>query len=178
VEELKAELPQLTTFATLSPVPGFRRWLERRLDASGAEGPPADTGVFRDDGAKRLIAAAGDTAVDAAGAFRALTDNGEWWRDTARAEVLRELLLRLCAEYLTRSNKGTGSIDPVARFHLGNGARLERINWLGNTAPRGTKESFGVMVNYLYDPDAIEANHEAFVHSGTVARSAQVDELL
>jgi malonyl-CoA decarboxylase len=178
VEELKAELPQLTRFSTLSPVPGFRRWLERRLDASGAEGATADPGVFREDDAKRLITAAGDTVAGAAGAFRALTGGGEWWRDTARAEVLREPLLRLCAEYLTRPSKGAGGIDPVARFHLGNGARLERINWLGNTAPRGMKESFGVMVNYLYDPDAIEANHEAFVHSGTVARSAQVDGLL
>jgi len=178
VEELKAELPQVVRFATLSPVPGFRRWLERQLDASGVEEAPADTGVFREDDARRLIAAAGDTVASAAGAFRALTDGGEWWRDTARAEVLREPLLRLCAEYLTQPNKGPGAIDPVARFHLGNGARLEHINWLGNTAPRGMKESFGVMVNYLYDPDAIEANHEAFVHSGTVVRSAQVDGLL
>ncbi|MFL5332849.1 MAG: malonyl-CoA decarboxylase [Geminicoccaceae bacterium] len=178
VEELKAELPQITRFSTLSPVPGFRRWLERRLDASGAEGAAAGTGVFREDDAKRLIATAGDTVAGAADAFRALTAGGEWWRDAARAEVLREPLLRLCAEYLTRPNKGVGGIDPVARFHLGNGARLERINWLGNIAPRGMKESFGVMVNYLYDRDAIEANHEAFVHSGTVARSVQVDGLL
>ena len=71
-----------------------------------------------------------------------------------------------------------GNIDPVARFHLGNGARLERINWLGNTAARGMRESYGVMVNYLYDRDAIEANHEAFVHSGQVVRSAAVDGLL
>ena len=66
-----------------------------------------------------------------------------------------------------------GNIDPVARFHLGNGAQLERINWLGNTAGRGMRESYGIMVNYLYDRDAIEANHEAFVHSGQVVRSAR-----
>jgi malonyl-CoA decarboxylase len=134
--------------------------------------------VFREDDVQRLIAAASDTVSGAAAAFRALTDGNEWWRDTARAELLQQPLLRLCAEYLTRPNKSGSAIDPVARFHLGNGARLERINWLGNTSARGLKESFGVMVNYLYDPDAIEANHEAFVHSGTVARSAQVDGLL
>jgi malonyl-CoA decarboxylase len=66
----------------------------------------------------------------------------------------------------------------VARFHLGNGARLERINWLGNTTPRGIEESYGIMVNYLYDPETIEANHEAFAHDGTVVRSAEVDALL
>jgi malonyl-CoA decarboxylase len=61
---------------------------------------------------------------------------------------------------------------------LGNGARLERINWLGNTAPRGIQESFGIMVNYLYDIETIESNHEAFVNDETVMRSADVDALL
>ena len=91
-------------------------------------------------------------------------------------ETLRANLMQLCATYLTR--KPSIRIDPVARFHLGNGARLERINWLGNTTPRGIQESFGIMVNYLYDHDSIEANHEAFVHDGTIARSADVDALL
>jgi malonyl-CoA decarboxylase len=65
----------------------------------------------------------------------------------------------------------------VARFHLGNGARLERVNWLGNVAARGINESYGIMVNYLYDPEQIEANHEAFVR-GAIVRSAAVDALL
>ena len=69
-------------------------------------------------------------------------------------------------------------IDPVARFHLGNGARLERINPRANTSERGMRESFGLMVNYLYDLRSIEANHEAFVRNGAVARSAQVEALL
>jgi malonyl-CoA decarboxylase len=178
VEELKAELPQLEQFSTLSPVPGFRRWLERRFDTVGGEAGAADSPVFREDDAARIIATAGDTPTSAAEAFRVMTSNDDWWQQSGRAEVLREPLLRLCAEYLTRPNKGLGGIDPVARFHLGNGARLERVNWLGNTSARGMQESFGVMVNYLYDPNAIEANHERFVHSGTVARSAQVDGLL
>ena len=69
-------------------------------------------------------------------------------------------------------------VDPVARFHLGNGARLERINWLGNAAPRAIQESFGIMVNYLYDHDSIEDNHEAFVRDGTIVRSPEVDALI
>ncbi|MFC7477663.1 malonyl-CoA decarboxylase [Dankookia sp. GCM10030260] len=165
VEELKAELPQLTRFATLSPVPGFRRWLDRQLAS------PPEGGLFRAEEA----AAFGGT--DPAEGFKAATA-GEWWQDEPRGEALRAPLLRLAATYLTRPNSGMGTIDPVARFHLGNGARLERINWLGNTAARGMQESFGVMVNYLYDPEAIEANHEAFVHSGQVVRSAAVDGLL
>lgn len=178
VEELKAELPRLIRFSTLSPVPGFRRWLRRRLDTSGAETVAADTVVFREGEAKQLTTAAGDTVAGAIDAFRALADDGEWWRDTARVEVLRGPLLRLCAEYLTRPNRGMSAVDPVARFHLGNGARLERLNWVGNMAPRGIKESYGMMVNYLYDPETIEANHEAFAHDGMVARSPEVDALL
>jgi malonyl-CoA decarboxylase len=86
--------------------------------------------------------------------------------------------MRLCAVYLTRQPSQGNRIDPVARFHLGNGARLERINWLGNTAPRAIQESFGIMVNYLYDHDSIEDNHEAFVRDGTIVRSPEVDTLL
>jgi malonyl-CoA decarboxylase len=177
VEELMAELPHLTRFATLSPVPGFDRWLNRRLATSGAEAAAASAALFREDEGKHLITAGG-TVTSAIDAFRALADDGEWWRDTARVRILQRPLLRLCTEYLTRPNKGLGAIDPVARFHLGNGARLERINWLGNTSPRGIKESYGIMVNYLYDPDTIEANHEAFAHDGTVARSPEVDALM
>jgi malonyl-CoA decarboxylase len=86
--------------------------------------------------------------------------------------------MRLCATYLTQSPSTGNRIDPVARFHLGNGARLERINRLGNTAPRAIQESFGIMVSYLYDHDSIESNHEVFGHDGTIARSADVNALL
>ena len=148
VEELQAEFPRLKQFSTLSPIPGLRRWLGQRL-ANGSDPDAALLLELERDG---------------------------WWNDPARSEKLRAPLLRLGACYLTR--KPSIRIDPVARFHLGNGARLERINWLGNSAPRGIQESFGIMVNYLYDHDSIEANHEAFVHDGTIARSADVDALL
>jgi malonyl-CoA decarboxylase len=102
----------------------------------------------------------------------------QWWEDPEVVEALRRPLVRLCALYLTSPAGAGGAVDPVARFHLGNGARLERINWLGNVAPRGVEESFALMVNYLYDPDAIEANHEAFARDGTVTRSPEIDALL
>jgi malonyl-CoA decarboxylase len=149
VEELKTELPQLTRFSTLSPVPGFRRWLEKRLASDETD----------------------------AVSFATLKTDG-WWQDTANSEPLRQPLMRLCATYLTERPGPKGLADPVGRFHLGNGARLERVNWLGNVAPRGIKESYGIMVNYVYDPETIEANHEALVHDGTVARSPEVDALL
>jgi malonyl-CoA decarboxylase len=185
VEDLKAELPRLRRFATLSPVPGFRRWLERRLSGGEGEdaGGGAGTDLLRDEERVPLLAAAGGGAADgggeeAAAALAALLRAERWWEDPARAEVLRAPLTRLCAAYLTGPNGGRGPGDPVARFHFGNGARLERVNWLGNVSPRGIRESCGLMVNYLYDPEAIEANHEAFAHGGAVARGPLVDALL
>ena len=151
VEELKSELPQLSQFSTLSPVPGFRRWLAKQAA----------------------------TTNDPAIASLARLDTGPEWLDAARNDAsLKRTIMRVCASYLTRHASAEDRADPVARFHLGNGARLERINWLGNTAPRGIQESFGIMVNYLYDVGTIERNHEAFVNDGTVMRSADVDALL
>jgi malonyl-CoA decarboxylase len=160
VEELKAELPQLKTFATLSPVPGFRDWLEKRWE-NGSLAVSEEEGL-----ALRALDHAPDPQV-----------HDRWWRDTVRAAAVRAPLLRLAATYLLRNAATDGKIDPVARFHLGNGARLERINWLGNISRRGMRESYGIMVNYLYDPGKIEANHEAFINTGRVARSAEVEAL-
>ncbi len=168
VEELKAELPGLRRFSTLSPVPGFRRWLEPRLD---------DPELLREDEAAAVQAALPDGQEEGAGALRLLLAAAPWIDAPAQAEAARRPLLRLCAEYLTSCERGRGPADPVARFHLGNGAQLERINWLGNVAPRGISESYGLMVNYVYAPDRIEANHEAFVR-GTVVRSAEVSALM
>ena len=151
VEELKAELPHLRQFSTLSPVPGFRRWLTRRT------------------------AATDDPAI----AALARTETGPGWLEIAKGDPsLKQTIMRVCAAYLTRRASAEDRADPVARFHLGNGARLERINWLGNTAARGIEESFGIMVNYLYDVATIESNHEAFVNDGTVMRAAEVDALM
>ncbi len=165
VEELKAEMPKLKNFSTLSPVPGFAAWLDRQLDA--AKTP------FTDEEFTALAEFA-NAPVSHRAAFEAATA-GTWWTDPARTKALRPPILRLSALYLVRSAAGGHKIDPVARFHLGNGARLERINWLGNTAPRGIQEAFGLMVNYLYDPETIAANHEAFVKTGRVVRSTEVD---
>jgi malonyl-CoA decarboxylase len=118
-----------------------------------------------------------DSGTDAA-ALGAVLQTEAWWNVSAIAAALRAPLLRACAAFLTQAGTGRMRTDPVARFHLGNGARLQRVNWLANVAPRGIKESYGIMVNYLYDPRTIEANHEAFVREGVVARSAEVESLL
>ena len=83
----------------------------------------------------------------------------------------------LAARYLARQWEEGHVLDPVARFHLGNGARLERINWLADTSPRGLRQSLGMMVNYVYALEDVERNHESYVNRRVAACSASVERL-
>ncbi len=153
VSDLSAELPNLARFATLSPVPGFRRWLDR-------------------------VAADGDETSDGLPArlIQGLSDP-DWQADRAATAALKGPLTALCAHYLVNERSKGAPRDPVARFHLGNGARLERINWLADPSPKGMGEAAGLMVNYLYDLKRIEKQHEAYANRGTVAVSRSVQTL-
>jgi malonyl-CoA decarboxylase len=174
VAELQAELPRLKRFSTLSPVPGLRRAILAWLDL------PQTTPLLTPEERETLHRATETTPPDDATLLKTTLESGPWWTQPPLATALRAPVLRLAAQYLTGGFRTPTPLrpDPVAKFHLGNGARLERINWLGNTAPRGITESFGIMVNYLYDPEAIESRHEAFLRDGTVARSPIVDQLV
>src|SRR5829696_347703 len=156
VEDLKRELPNLRTFVTLSPVPGFAAWLAReRADESSA---------FLTDVEKQGL--------------RPLDEPG-WHLDPAAVETVRRALMPAAAAYFLRAKTPRGRpIDPVARFHLGNGARLERINFLGDVSGKGLRQSHGLMVNYLYDLGHIEKNHEAFAEKGEVVASSTVRKTL
>jgi malonyl-CoA decarboxylase len=155
VAELARELPDLKTFATLSPIPGFAAWLREAL--GGLPGT-ALAGIDR----QQLAA----------------LDTPDWPEDPEIAERLRLPLSRLCAQYLAREKRGGRMRDPVARFHLGNGARLERITWLGDPSAKGIAESCGLLVNYRYDTAMIERNHELYTNSGEVVMSSTVKALL
>ena len=159
VEELRAELPSLKRFATLSPAPGFRKWLAGQIRANGES-------VLSPEERALLGERPDDLMQSSPGAIEAM--------DIAAKAMLQ----RLMAVYLTAKNDGAGPQDPVARFHLRNGARLERINWAANLSARGIAESLGMMVNYVYDLDAIENNHVQLVTEGRVACSAQIGELV
>ena len=168
VDALALDLPRLKVFATLSPLPGFRRWLERQ----SATAPGS------------LLLAAERTAIEAVDEglrghdLPALVDRAGWHADPQLATALREPLLRLCARYLTRERAPSGrALDPVAHFHLSNGARIEQLDWLGDTSERGLEQSAGIMVNYLYRLADIEANHEAYRGEGRVAASTAVRNL-
>ncbi|MDQ1900951.1 malonyl-CoA decarboxylase [Paracoccus sp. WLY502] len=150
VEELKAELPDIQTFVTLSPVPGFAAWLAREREE----------GKMLDD--------------DLRAALKPLDQPG-WHVDRDTAQALREPLLAAAAIYFLQARDARGrAVDPVARFHLGNGACLERLNFLGDVSANGLRQSHGLMVNYLYDPGRIESNHEAFAERTEIAASDAV----
>ena len=153
VEEISREFSRLSTFVTLSPVPGFANWLARERRGENPILTAEDLGALAE------------------------LDQPGWWQDGA-AERLEEPLLRAAATYFI-SAKGRGGLplDPVARFHLGNGARLEQLNFLADLSEKGLAQSHGLMVNYQYDLDDIEKNHEAFAESRTVAAASAIRKL-
>ena len=171
VEVLRAELPNLTRFATLSPIPVFSRWLEGRFKL----GLPA---TLSDAEKNTLLEQTGLTEASDGELLQEVLEAADWRHSQEAIAIIKPLLLRLCAHFLCQSPKGLARTDPVARFHLGNGAKLERINWGANLSERGIKESYGLMVNYLYDPAMIEENHEQFTREGKIARSTEIDRLL
>jgi len=146
VEELNKEMPALKTFVTLSPVPGFRRWLLN-----------ADLSDLIDEELIPRVKEPMGKVVDGA---------------------VYTVLLKLCAHYLLREKSGESPIDPVARFHLGNGARLHRMHGGADLSVKGREQSAGIMVNYLYDLAKIEENHEAFFDQGKIAVSRTISRLL
>ena len=167
VDALAAELPRLKTFATLSPLPAFRAWLA----AEAEQGP-----LLLPSEAKTVeVVSAGMDAAGADDALLRLLDRPEWVDDLRIAAALREPLLRLAARYLLHARAPSGrALDPVAHFHLSNGARVEQLDWLGDRSPKGLQQSAGMMVNYLYRLGDIEANHEAYRGEGRVAASSAV----
>jgi malonyl-CoA decarboxylase len=134
--DLKREIPTLERFVTLSPIPGFMKWL-------------------------------------------AAEDSELAGQVTKEGDELRDRLLDRAAHYLCEAKNAEGRpIDPVARFHLGNGARLEQLNWMGDRSPKGLGQSAGLMVNYLYDLTAIEELHERYANHGTIATGKAFRQLV
>lgn len=144
VEDLKKSLPRIKTYATLSPVPGFRKWLDQQ---------PGQTDL------QSLL-----NSPDAA-------DPGKW------TDNRREQLLSLCAVYLLTAKRDREPLDSVARFHLKNGARLDRINWMGDPSARGMKQAAGLMANYVYELEDLQRNHEMYMRSGEVSTVRRVERL-
>ncbi|AYH45424.1 Malonyl-CoA decarboxylase [Azoarcus sp. DN11] len=168
VDDLQRDFPRVKTFATLSPIPGLVRWAGKNTKEVLA--------AFNENDWKRL-AAAGIEGPDSPRLAQVLSGDPAWAEDAALARALRDPLLKATAAYLLEAKRDKLPLDSVARFHLGNGARVERLNWLADSSEKGLGQSWGVMVNYLYDPDRIVDNVEAFVDSGSIDAAAGVKRL-
>jgi malonyl-CoA decarboxylase len=156
VEELARELPQVKTFVTLSPIPGFMKWFKKNLEN---------------------ISAPGFELTDEDQEFVGKTELGEW-PNIEELEGEKNVLMPLAAAYLIRSKSpGDRTLDPVAQFHLGNGAKLERLNWAADLSSRGLTQSAGMMVNYLYERDEIEKNHQSYENGSKVTASSSISKL-
>jgi malonyl-CoA decarboxylase len=146
VQSMRADLPQLRTFATLSPIPGFREWLE---------------GVAQRD--------------QAIGGLVTLLNDHKWVNQPSLSRILKRQLIPLCSYYLLYVRRGTQPADAVARFHLGNGARLERVNWLGDVSEAGLHRSVGFAANYRYSLKQLQRNQESYIARGTIAASRRIE---
>lgn len=171
VEDLSNEIPGIKTFATLSPIPGFRVWLDRML----AEGESS----LLNKSEHQALNAIGGKGRGAKGILKEVLNDPTWHKNPEAAGALKAPLTRLCARYLVQEKrKENRAIDPVAHFHLTNGARVEALNWMGDRSEKGYAQSAGMMVNYLYKMDRIESNHEEYTTNGAVPASSSIRGLL
>ena len=164
VETLKDEFPKLKTFATLSPIPGFRVWLGKYI-----------SGLLEALDDKSRLALGRAVGFEPPGATHFLTA-AEANLQLPENSAVRRMLMRCAAHYLGQALADGKPVDPVARFHLGNGARVERLNWAGDPSPKGQKQSYGLMVNYLYDLKRLD-KHRMQLAQGRIPVSSAVQQL-
>lgn len=164
VETLKDEFPKLKVFATLSPIPGFRSWLVK--NAAALLDQLAD---------KERKALGREMQVDVVTPVNFLAAI-ESPLELPEKSLVRQLLLKCAAHYLGQGLKDGKPLDAVARFHLGNGARVERLNWAADPSPKGMRQAHGLMVNYLYDLKRLD-KHRALLAHGKVPVSIAIQDL-
>tara|TARA_B100000029_G_scaffold487011_3_gene542010 strand:- start:8952 stop:10376 length:1425 start_codon:yes stop_codon:yes gene_type:complete len=170
VDHLSHELPNLKTFATLSPIPGFSKWLDIKLQSN-------DVVISTQN--KKALSELSSSKIDQL-SLKNLLDSPLWYQDNSKTEIAEPILIKLAAKYLIeeRQKSSDNALDGVEHFHLSNGARVERINWLADISPKGIKQSAGMMVNYLYPLDKILDNHESYVTKSEIPASNEVKGLI
>ena len=164
VETLRAEFPRLKVFSTLSPIPGFRPWLAKQA---------GDLLDQLSDKERQTLGRALGQAPATATAFLAAADKV---LELDEKSPVRRMLLHCAASYLGRQFDNGRPLDAVARFHLGNGARVERLNWAGDISTKGLKQSYGLMVNYLYDLKRLD-KYRGLLAQGKIPVSPKVEDL-
>ncbi|MCP3674120.1 MAG: malonyl-CoA decarboxylase [Gammaproteobacteria bacterium] len=155
VMQLENEMSQIKNYATLSPIPGFRNWVKSQIEKNELQ----------------ILSPEESTLLK-------LLDNEDWFLDEEITASCQPLLLKLCANYLYHSKQDNKPCDPVARFHLSNGASILRLNWLGDVSAKGMHQSYGILVNYHYDLETVTENHESFVNDGSITISKNVMKLV
>ncbi|KAI8904493.1 malonyl-CoA decarboxylase-domain-containing protein [Powellomyces hirtus] len=162
VAELQSRHPttsggsQIKTFVTLSPIPRFRIWLETALNHEMTiKGPPPAPLLLESE-----VVTLGEGAD--VKMFKTLLEQNHL------TPALKPILLRLCARYLLLEKKRAAILDPVANFHIRNGACVQRLNWMGDTSEKGIAQSYGIMVNYNYVLPRLHENNMRYLLDGTV----------
>ena len=164
VNELSNKFKGLKHFVTLSPIPGFREWLDPIL-LGGDESVLSPAEI-------KVIWSLTNTQNAAQGLLDLLNSN--WYENPEISKTLKPILMRLCASYLINEKKDEKALDPVANFHLANGAHIEQLNWLGDTSEKGMKQSAGIMANYHYKLSEIEKNHELYITESRINAAPDV----
>ena len=152
VDSVMTEMPHIKNYCTLSPIPNFLKWMKK-------------------DYLKRESTAFSKAELK-------LIEENDWFNNASIRQTLKNKLVPLCARYLSQEKKRNRPFDPVTRFHLGNGAEIEKINWEADLSPRGLSQSAGLMVNYRYNPVKIVSNHESYVNEGQIVVSSKVRKLM
>nr|CAG8534406.1 4399_t:CDS:10 [Entrophospora candida] len=171
VRVLHSEFPSIETFSTLSPIPRFRKWLITRINIE-------KNGIFinNEEGQIKFLKVSlkqNDSSPlninkEVSEKFKEILSTRDWINDEKIFFVLKPILLRLCARYILTEKHRTFALDPVANFHIRNGACVHRLNWLGDVSEKGLNESFGMMINYNYFLDYIETNNQKYMSKGTI----------
>jgi malonyl-CoA decarboxylase len=165
VDELTRDHKQLRVFATLSPIPGFRPWLEKQLPATTTQPP--------NPWLQSRLAIVNDSTL-----LSHIFSDRDWLKNQKAGSNMQTTLLQLGAYYLLEAKQDTTALDSVANFHLSNGASIERLNWKADISKKGQHDAAGLMVNYRYRLKDIETNHERYHTDGNISRTKAVDSLL
>jgi len=171
VKKLSLEFPNIKEYATLSPIPNFRSWLLKYLQ-NGCDN------LFKPEEKKQIIIIS-QNKNESVG-FMDIFNSYKWYKNEEILEVVKKPLMRLCAYYLLNVKKknSKNAYDPVANFHLTNGAKIEHIHWMADISKRALLNSFGIMLNYHYRLDKININHEAYMSNGKIHASTDAKSWL
>lgn len=171
VKRIASEFDNIKTFATLSPIPMFLNWLFPYLNTGG-------NNLMKPDEEQKIQNISGNE--NSSFALIELLKKNNWHKEKEITDTIKKPLMRLCAHYLfnIKQKNSFRAFDPVANFHLSNGAKIEHIHWLADISKKGIQQSAGIMLNYHYRPDKIALNHENYMSTGSIHASSDAKSWL